>query len=168
MKKVIIGSLMTIIVLLGCKKKEKDPVEFFSFTADGVDYFYPQIKGTSFVGDWSTLGAGVAAGNLGYIIGAHSEVKPSARGRFLFYLNENLMLTEDTIILYGNNGWVEIRDFLFKGNSYSSNDTYNGRIIFHQKNKEFLKGEFEFKAQQQYNGSIIHITNGKFSIIPSH
>lgn len=168
MKKVIIGSLMAISVLLGCKKKEKEPVEFFSFTANGVDYFYPQIKGTAFVGDWKTLGAGVASGNLGYIIRVRSEEEPSAPGQFIFFLNENLMLTEDTIVLYGNNGWVEIKHLFEMDNNFSTNATYNGRIIFHQKDKTFLKGKFEFKAQNQYNDSIIHITNGQFSIIPSH
>ncbi len=30
-----------------------------------------------------------------------------------------------------------------------------------------LSGTFEFEAQQQYNDSILYITNGKFSIIPT-
>ena len=168
MKKVIIGSLMAISVLLGCKKKEKEPVEFFSFTANGVDYFYPQIKGTAFVGDWKTLAARLLPGDMGYMITGRSKEEPSAPGQIVFLFPGDGMPIEDTIILNGLNGLVKIEDFLFMGNSFSTNTDYNGRIIFHQKDKSFLKGEFEFKAQNQYNNSIIHITNGQFSIIPSH
>lgn len=165
--KILTAGFLALNLLLGCEKKENNPKEYFSFTANGVDYHYPQVKGTSFVGKWQTLGAGKVSGNLGYMIRGYSVKDETAPGRIEFLLFEDGLPNQDTVILDGNMADAKLMDFLTQGNRYFTNSLYNGHIIFHERSDNLLKGEFEFKAQQQYDSTIIHITNGKFSIIPS-
>src|SRR5690625_1352014 len=168
MNMLIVGSFLAIGILLGCKKKEKEPLEYFSFTANGVDYYYPQIKGTAFVGNWKTLGAGPMSGNMGFLIRARSVEDPAIPGEFRFtFFPGDQIPQEDTIILDNSNAWAEIEDFIDMGNSFNTKGVNSGKIIFKIRSEEMLSGTFEFEANQQYNDSILHITNGKFSIIPT-
>src|SRR5690554_3217012 len=168
MNKLLICSFLAIGLLLGCKKKEKEPLEYFSFTANGVDYYYPQIKGTAFVGNWKTLGAGSMSGNMGFLIRARSEENPAIPGEFRFtFFPGDQIPQQDTIILDNSNAWAEIENFINMGNNFNTNGSYSGKLIFTVRSEDMLSGTFEFEAQQQYNDSILHITNGKFSIIPT-
>src|SRR5690554_1995340 len=177
MNKLIIGSFLAIGLLLGCKKKEKEPLEYFSFTANGVDYYYPQIKGTAFVGNWKTLGAGSMSGNMGFLIRARSEENPSIPGEFRFtFFPGDQIPQQDTIILDGLNNRVNLIGFLKHGDNYQHYTSLPGKIIFTERTEERLSGIFEFKAElYRYNtlteplwtDTFIHITNGKFSIIPT-
>src|SRR5690554_129695 len=168
MNKLLICSFLAIGLLLGCKKKEKEPLEYFSFTANGVDYYYPQIKGTAFVGNWKTLGAGPMSGNMGFLIRARSVEDPAIPGEFRFtFFPGDQIPQEDTIILDNSNAWAEIEDFIDMGNSFNTKGVNSGKIIFKIRSEEMLSGTFEFEANQQYNDSILHVTNGKFSIKPT-
>jgi len=168
MNKLLICSFLAIGLLLGCKKKEKEPLEYFSFTANGVDYYYPQEKRSGFLGESQALWAGASSGDLGYFISARSFEDPTARGtfRFTFFPGDQIP-QQDTIILDNSNAWAEIENFINMGNNFNTNGSYSGKIIFTVRSEDMLSGTFEFEAQQQYNDSILHITNGKFSIIPT-
>jgi len=174
MNKVIISSFLAIGLLLGCKKKEKEPLEYFSFTANGVDYYYPQEKKHGFLGESKTLWAGSSSGNLGYFISARSFENPVAEGtfRFTFFPGDQIP-QEDTIILGQNSNMVEIQDFIESGAYYKMHPPLTGKIIFTERSEEKLSGTFEFEATRTTTpvsgstDSILHITNGKFSIIPT-
>jgi len=174
MNKLLICSFLAIGLLLGCKKKEKEPLEYFSFTANGVDYYYPQIKGTAFVGNWKTLGAGPMSGNMGFLIRARSVEDPAIPGEFRFtFFPGDQIPQQDTIILDGVNNITAVEWFLNQDAYYKLLPPQKGKIIFTERTEEKLSGTFEFEATRTiipvYGSadSILHITNGKFSIIPT-
>ena len=160
------------ILFLGACVKDKNATpkphsdEYFSFDANGVHYNYPQEKGSSlFTGDWCTLSAGPVSASVGYQIYASSLKDPVAEGIFLFSFNSNNLPIQDTIILDGTYNRVSITDINVEGNSFELAAPCSGSLIFTQKSNTRIEGKFEFDAQQA-GGSVIHITNGKFSIIP--
>src|SRR5690625_4169515 len=143
MNKLIVGSFLAIGLLLGCKKKEKEPLEYFSFTANGVDYYYPQEERTGFLGVNQALWAGPSSGNLGYFLGASNFEDPVAPGTFRFtFFPTDQIPQEDTIILT-------------------------------ERTEKKLSGTFAVEATRTTTpvagstDSILHVTNGKFSIIPT-
>src|SRR5690554_3258606 len=144
MNKLLICSFLAIGLLLGCKKKEKEPLEYFSFTASGVDYYYPQEKKYGFLGESKTLWAGSSSGNLGYFISARSFENPVAEGtfRFTFFPGDQIP-QQDTIILDNSNAWAEIEDFIDMGNSFNTKGVNSGKIIFKIRSEEMLSGTFE-------------------------
>ena len=174
MNKLIIGSFLAIGLLLGCKKKEKEPLEYFSFTANGVDYNYPQEKRSGFLGESQALWAGASSGDLGYFISARSFEDPTARGTFRFTLFPGDQIPQqDTFILDGVNNITVVEWFLNQDAYYKLLPPQKGKIIFTERTEEKLSGTFEFEATRTiipvYGSadSILHITNGKFSIIPT-
>jgi hypothetical protein len=186
MKRLWICILHLPVLLNSCKDKNKidpDAEEYFSFYADGEYFYYPQEKGSSIgVGNWKTLSAG-KSGTTAYIIYAynsryHSNTNPTNPGAFLFEFSSNHMPEQDTIIIDGNTTRASIQRLGNQDNYYSLVYPLTGKIIFTQRNKEKLVGIFEFDAYKYitdtvglgviYTDTIIHITQGKFSIIPSH
>ncbi len=169
MNKLLICSFLAIGLLLGCKKKEKEPLEYFSFTANGVDYYYPQGETPGgFAGSSNALGAGSAGYGLGFQIYAFSLENPAIPGEFRFtFFPGDQIPQQDTIILDGVNNMTVVEWFLNQDAFYKLLPPQKGKIIFTERTEEKLSGTFEFEAQQQYNDSILHITNGKFSIIPT-
>src|SRR5690625_435672 len=167
MNKLIFDIFLAIGLLLDCKKKEKEPLEYFSFTANGVDYYYPQDVLKGFGTSRRAIFA-VSSHNTGFFIEASSFENRAAQGtfRFTFFPGDQIP-QEDTIILDNSNAWAEIEDFIDMGNSFNTKGVNSGKIIFKIRSEEMLSGTFEFEANQQYNDSILHITNGKFSIIPT-
>ena len=178
MNKLIIGSLLAIGLLLGCKKKEKEPLEYFSFRANGVDYNYPQGQTRGgFTGSSNALGAGSAGYGLEFQIYAFSLENPVIPGKFRFaFFPGDQIPQQDTIILDGVNNKVNLMGFLKHGNNYQHYASLPGRIIFTERTEERLSGTFEFKAELYryktltkplWTDTFIHITNGRFSIIPT-
>ena|SRR5690625_106487 len=178
MNKLIVGSFLAIRLLLGCKKKEKEPLEYFSFTANRIDYNYPQGETPGgFTGSSNALGAGSAGYGLGFQIYAFSLENPATPGEFRFtFFPGDQIPQQDTIILDGLNNRVNLIGFLKHGDNYQHYASLPGKIIFTERTEERLSGIFEFKAElYRYNtlteplwtDTFIHITNGKFSIIPT-
>lgn len=159
-----------------CKKKTKS-TEYFSFDAEGVHYDYPQdeTEGGLFGGPVSTLGATLLSGNLGYQIYAFSLENPAAPGVFNFNFLGNSIPSHDTVYFDGVSNSASIGKFLSSSNNYELRYPLSGRIIFTERNSNRLTGTFEFDAykmkvvdmNQVPTDTIIHITNGKFSIIPA-
>ena len=169
MKHAILLILTSLIFTTACKKKEKtepEPEEYFSFYADGEYFYYPQEKGLGFGGTGQTLKAW-GAGTAGYIIRGYSRKDPVAGGAISLYIQGGQIPDQDTIILNNINGYASFTDFKHTSNDYYTNNIEIGRLIFTKKTANKLEGIFEFTAKQQYNGSLIHITEGKFAIIPS-
>ncbi|HZH88344.1 MAG TPA: hypothetical protein VFD78_04115 [Chitinophagaceae bacterium] len=179
MNKLIIGSFLAIGLLLGCKKKEKEPLEYFSFTANGVDYNYPQEKRSGFLGVNQALWAGSSSGNLGYFIGASNFEDLAIPGtfRFTFFPGDQIP-QQDTIILDGVSAKVNLIGFLKDGDNYQHYGSLPGKIIFTERSEDMLSGTFEFQAELYrphpdyvshviWTDTFIHITNGKFSIKPT-
>src|SRR5690606_36167121 len=176
MNKVIISSFLAIGILLGCKKKEKEPLEYFSFTANGVDYYYPQDEtpGGLFGGPSNTLGAGSAGYGLGFQIYAFSLEDPASPGEFRFtFFPGDQIPQQDTIILNGVNNGTVVQKFLNQEAYYKLLPPQKGKIIFTERTEEKLSGTFEFEATRTTTpvsgstDSILHVTNGKFSIKPT-
>ena len=161
-----------ILSAIGCKKKDQTPEEYFSFDANGVHYDYPQEKkeASLFGGGKKALSAW-ASNSLGYQISAYTLKDGAIPGYFLFRLYGGFP-AKDTILL-GADGEVSIERFINQSANYSMIPPY-GRIIFTERTSERLTGTFEFYAElYQFPtfgpevDTVIHITNGRFSIIPS-
>lgn len=175
MKKLLLIALL-LPGIVACKKKNKS-TEYFSFDADGVHYDYPQdeTNGGLFGGPISTLGAGAMSGGLGYQIYAFSLGNPVARGEVNFNFPGNSIPSQDTVYFNGVNNSVSIGKFLNSSNNYELRQPLSGRIIFTERSNNRLTGTFEFDAykmkvvdmNQVPTDTIIHIANGKFSIIPA-
>ena len=178
MKK-LLALAAALLTLAACTPKpQPQPEDYFSFDANGVHYDYPQIKGTSLMtGDWKTLKAGSSSATVGYIIGANSLQNDIARGTFSFTLtqNGNQIPSQDTVLLDGITNTISIQKFLDQDNSYELLPPLSGRIIFSERSSQKLSGTFQFDAYKLkiVNGgwaptdTILHGTNGKFSIIPT-
>lgn len=170
--------LLPCLVLLSttaCNKKNKTPDEYFSFTANGVHYDYPQETKSGFLGESKTLFAGPSSGNLGYFIVGKSFKDPTAEGGVSFNFSSENKPDKDTIILDGFNASVSIGKFLDASNNYELRQPLTGKIIFTERNSNRLTGIFQFNAYKmkvvnanwEPTDTILHITNGKFSIIPA-
>jgi len=175
-----ICALLLPVWLSSCKDRfPPDAEEFFSFYADGEFSYYPQEEGSSFGGTWQTLKAG-KSGATDYAIYAYnnryySHTNPTTLGAFSFRFNVNYIPEQDTVIIDGNAVTVDIYDLLMAGNSYTLEYPLTGKIIFTQRNQEKLAGTFEFDAYKlkqedgewQITDTVLHITKGRFAIIPS-
>ena len=183
MKYLWICMLLLPVLLNSCKDKNKidpDAEEYFSFYADGEYFYYPQEKGSSFGGNWKTLNAGksgtTAYGIYAYNSGYYSHTNPTTLGAFSFRFNVNHIPEHDTIMLNGASNTVGISKFKTQNNNYELYPPLAGSIIFTERNSKKLTGTFEFNAYKlkqvgmewQITDTIIHITQGKFSIIPSN
>ena len=173
MKSIIILSL-GVLFFTACKKKDNKPTEYFSFDANGVHYEYPQIKKQDLFGGIQTLSAGPTSATVGYQIYAYSTKNPAAQGAFTFAFSNNEIPERDTIILDGIHNSAGIAKFQNFSYNYEIRTSLSGRIIFTERSSALLKGTFEFNAykmhtvglNQEPTDTVIHITNGKFSIIP--
>ena len=182
MKYLWICILLLPVLLNSCKDKNKinpDAEEYFSFYADGEYFYYPQEKGSSFGGNWKTLNAGksgtTAYGIYAYNSGYYSHTNPTTLGAFSFRFNVNHIPEQDTVIIDGNTTSVEIDQLYSQDYSHTLIYPLTGKIIFTQRNQQKLCGTFEFDAYKYdmisgeiYTDTVLHITQGKFSIIPSN
>ncbi|OJV50901.1 MAG: hypothetical protein BGO31_10525 [Bacteroidetes bacterium 43-16] len=176
MKQLIFLSLALPGIVACNKDKKKTPEEYFSFYADGVYYDYPQEKGSSLFVDWKTLSAGASSASVGYQIYAYSRKNPVADGFFSFIFSGNHIPSQDTILLDGVSNVVGIGKFNAMENNYELKQPLSGKIIFTERTSDKLTGIFAFDAYKMRvegnnwvpTDSIIHITEGKFSIIPSN
>ena len=158
--KIILSIFMSSIFFMSCKDKKKIEPEL-------EEYFnYPQIKGLGFGGTGQTLEA-YGAGTAGYIITGYSRDNPIARGYVTIYIFGGQIPNQDTVFLNDIEGYASLKDYKHSGNNYFTNIIENGRIIFTKRTNQKLEGIFEFTARQQYDSTLIHITNGKFAIIPT-
>jgi hypothetical protein len=178
MKRLWICVLLLPVLLNSCKDKNKidpDAEEYFSFYADGEYFYYPQEKGLGFGGTGQTLKAG-KSGTTAYRIYAYSRKNPVATGAVSFGFSENHIPDNDTIMLNGASNTVGISKFKTQNSNYELYPPLTGSIIFTERNSKKLTGTFEFNAYKlkqvgmewQITDTIIHITQGKFSIIPSN
>lgn len=177
MKKIAFLSLV-LPAIAACDKDKNNshtPEEYFSFYADGVYYDYPQEKGSTIFVDWKTLGAGPTSATVGYQIRAYSRKNPVAEGTVLFSFSGNHIPTQDTVLIDGVSNTVGIGKFNATDKNYELKQPLTGKIIFSERTSSKLMGTFEFDAYKMRvegnnwvpTDTIIHITNGKFSIIPS-
>ena len=168
MKKYLIFFAAMLLGITACDKKHKTPEEYFSFDANGVHYEYPQESDIGWLGETKTLFAGAQSGNLGYTIAGSSWKNPTAPGTITFTFSNTDFPTQDTIILNANGDYASIKWFLEQGTYYYTGNLQVGKVIFSERSNTKLTGVFEFYAKEQTTGEILHITNGKFSIIPSN
>jgi|SRR5690554_6013394 len=176
--KIFFPILLTSILIFSCKKKNQNPEEYFSFYANGVKHEYPQdqTEGGLFGGPSNTLGAGSLSGNLGYQIYAFNLEGWGTPGMITFNFPGSEIPSQDTIILDGISNRVRIENFLNFRDNYELHPPLTGKIIFSERTNEKLSGTFEFEAElyrtisisnREWTDTILHVTQGKFSIIPS-
>lgn len=175
MKKLLITAA-ALCLLAACQDKtqpEPEPEEYFSFYADGQYNNYPQKKGLGFGGTGQTLKAIRGSATTGYRISAW-DYNSNAQGGISITFSGSNMPDKDTIILTS----VGINDFKqSSGGDYILRPPLTGKVIFSERSNTKLTGTFEFQAFRigyDENGSnyltdtIITITDGKFSIIPTN
>ncbi|HRP88793.1 MAG TPA: hypothetical protein PKX92_02015 [Edaphocola sp.] len=171
MKNIILLFLL-LPTMMACNKKENNK-EYFYFDANGVHYNYPLKTKLGLLGESKSIWAGASSGSLGYFMGASCWKDPSAPGTITFNFPGNNIPTQDTIILDGVNNRSTIERFLNQEAYYKLVPPQNGRIIFTERTTQRLTGTFQFDVKlvvtptQGTVDSVIHITNGKFSIIPA-
>ncbi|MBL7705230.1 MAG: hypothetical protein JNM21_06735 [Taibaiella sp.] len=177
MKKIVFLSLV-LPAIAACdkdKNNSKTPEEYFSFYADGVYYDYPQEKENGWLGENKTLFAGPSSATVGYILSARTFKDPVVDGNIYITLSGNHIPTQDTIQLDGITNVVGIGKFNTADNNYELKQPLRGKMIFLERTSSKLTGTFEFDAYKMRvegnnwvpTDTIIHITNGKFSIIPA-
>lgn len=170
MKKLLLFILTIPLLLVSCIKKEPPSTEYFSFYANGKEYNYPQgkSKGSLFVGSSDAIAAWFHDDNLVVAtIYAFSLEDPVTYGEFRFWLSEKNLPSQDTIILGAKENFVTINKFLYDGANYRTRYPQSGKMIFTERTSKRLTGIFEFDAVNIHDDTtVIHITNGKFSIIP--
>ena len=171
MKKITTLLTAATIVLAsstGCTKTESSSDRYFRFKANGVQYDYKYECENSWTGT-STCSFGAfqskttAWGGTYQIYGASFKEK-TAEGEVRFFLNKEDFNTKDTIILDGVRNIAKIYNLNYGSNNYIQNDTNTGRIIFLSKTNGILKAQFHFFANQQYDKSLISITEGAFQV----
>ncbi|HRP88438.1 MAG TPA: hypothetical protein PKX92_00230 [Edaphocola sp.] len=158
-----------------CKKKNKSTKEYFSFDANGVHYDYLQDIKYGFGTSRRAIYA-VGGSNLGYVIVGSNFKNPTAEGAIIFNFAEDHIPDKDTIIFNGINNKILIEKFLNIDNNYELKLPLQGRIIFTERSNNLLSGIFEFDVYKmkvvdwhwEATDTILHITNGKFSIIPAN
>ncbi|RQO29796.1 hypothetical protein DBR32_14525 [Taibaiella sp. KBW10] len=76
---------------------------------------------------------------------------------------------KDTFMIDGVNATASIWYFGQRGDTYfaKGGNQGSGKIIFSKRNPKRLEGTFEFTAINRVDSSVITITNGKFSIVPT-
>lgn len=175
--------LLATIWLTACDKKDPkpdtDPAYYFRFKADGVAYDYKYECETTFSGSACNM-AGFQSTSTGwggtYQIYGHSFDIPSARGEVRFYLNKEDFNNLDTIILDGSRSWVEV--YKMPNGIYNAGYVLDvplmGKIIFTEKNTEYLKGIFEFETFKivmneetgvsERTDSVVKFTEGEFFV----
>lgn len=162
--------------IAACKKKNKS-TEYFSFDANGVHYDYPQDVKEGFGTSRKALYAAGSSASVGYFIVGSSFKNPAAEGSISFNFSGNQIPNEDTIILDGLNNKVTVGAFLDQEDYYKMRSPMTGKIIFTERTAQRLTGTFEFDVELYrtpsfgnivWTDTILHVTNGKFSIIPAH
>lgn len=172
-KKTLLFILALPLLALSCNKKKQTEKEYFSFYADGKYYNYPQKIEFGFLGKSQALYAAFATGGIDLIMGASDFSKPTISGRVKFLLSD--FSSQDTIILDDKRNSVGVRDLLEYGDAYELREPLTGKIIFTERTSKRLTGTFEFDAFKmkvvsmnwEPTDTILKVTKGKFSIIPS-
>ena len=171
--KIITLALLTLLAACGTKTSTPDPEpeEYFSFYADGEFFNYRQQFITGLIGDTDNKAIEAERmGTTGYRISASDHDAPGyARGGVQLFFSGAHIPESDTVIIHSG----EILDFKSFFNNYVIKPPLFGTIIFTERTTSKLTGTFEFEAYKSlgggvYSDTILHITGGKFSIIPSN
>lgn len=149
---------------------EPEPDEYFSFYADGEYINYPQKKGLGFTGDGQTLKAYIL-GSTSFTISGYNFDNLND-GQVSMTIPGGHLPDSDTIILTS----AGVTNFKGGDNNYEMLAPLSGKIIFSERSGSRLTGTFEFQAYKVYKDiseviitdTIINITDGNFSIIPTN
>ena len=173
MKKTLLALTFCALASTACNPPtpapEPEPDEYFSFYADGEYYFYPQIYESGLFAADPTLQA-FSLGATSYLIRGRQKEFPT--GSLSLFIPGGHIPDSDTVILTS----AGIQDLGEMSNSFEMDPPLLGRVIFTERSSTRLTGTFEFDAYhvnfedtsgKTITDTIIHITDGKFSIIPS-
>ena len=167
MKQLFIISII-LLSFSACKDKviqEPEPDEYFSFYADGEYFNYPQKRNKGFLVDGHLLEA-YKLGTTQFVIQAGLENNPWSI--MSIYFPGGHIPDRDTIELSA----AGIQHFKEMDVTFGLRPPLTGRVIFSERTESRLTGTFEFQAylylgRGVYSDSILTISGGKFSIIPS-
>lgn len=172
MKKHLLLPIFLLGLFSACRddtpKPEPEPDEYFSFYADGVYYNYPQVKKLGFDEKAQTLEAKFISATVGYQITGMLKDNPRGRIKMTIFPMGHIP-DQDTVEL----NHAVIYDFLNFSHNYKIAPPLRGKIIFTERTYMRLTGTFEFQAYKyvsttgELTDTIITITDGKFSIIPT-
>ena len=175
MKNALLGLLLLFATLSSCKKDTPPATlpdtnaqgEYFNCKIDGKYWTYKQAGYTNH--DDLTAGKGIIT-DPGYVITAENgEDFPQTVVKFWMIGTD--FPDSDTIELadYSSGNYAEI----VGPNTDNANLDFNtkdssseGRLIFTKRMANRLEGNFYFDAYRKSSSSVIHITEGRFSIIP--
>lgn len=160
--------LFLILLLAACHKNEPatEPKEYFNCYIDGKYWTYAQGSFTNH----DALRARVNAITLpGFEITADNVTNFPTTIINIWFIEETFP-TKDTVMLttYSDGYYAEIisPDTAGSGNSFETDNTYTGQLIFTKREPNLIQGTFYFDAYSAAQNRTVHITNGKFSIIP--
>ncbi len=162
--------ITSALLFNACRNKSIEPEEYFSFYADGEYFNIPQESRWSFGGEVKSLKA-YKVGLTSYSIRA--TVKDFPHTSVSLEFSGGHIPDEDTVIIYS----AGISHLKKDENNYEILPPLTGRVIFTERSSSKLTGAFEFEAYKYnydsddhviYTDTIIKITNGKFSIIPTN
>lgn len=160
--------LFLILLLAACHKNEPatEPKEYFNCYIDGKYWTYAQGSFTNH----DALRARVNAITLpGFEITADNVTIFPQTIINIWFIQESFP-TKDTVELttYNDGYYAEISNPDTAGNlhKFRTNDTLSGVLIFTKREPNLIQGTFYFDAYNETLNRTVHITNGKFSIIP--
>lgn len=160
--------IFLILLLAACYKNEPapEPKEYFNCYIDGKYWTYKQGSFTNH----DALRARVNAITLpGFEITADDVTTFPQTQINIWFIQENFP-TKDTVELttYNDGYYAEILGPDTTGAliGFETDDTHTGHLIFTKREPNLIQGTFYFDAYSAAQNRTVHITNGKFSIIP--
>jgi|GEM_PF-1401792 len=162
--------LLALALVFGssCRKTSgTSPKEYFSCIINGVYFTYKQDP----TSNHDALIARPGQITLpAYQIAGDNVVDFPYTGINFWLINKSFP-DKDTVILstYEDGAYATInypQDSTMVAVDFSTDSNHTGRIIFTKRSPSELEGTFSFDAQRAGSSTVLHITEGKFSIKP--
>lgn len=178
MKKLLLSLSVALSLVYGCKPD--DPIvtpnpppvsesdEYFNCYIDGKYWTYKQGSG-SFSGD-ALKAERIIMQGPNFRIQAANHVDNDDNTVIVLWMVADTFPSKDTIplTLDADSAYAAIvgPNLDFMNISFKTNHVASGELIFTKRTSERLEGTFYFDAQRPDTSVVIHVTNGRFSIIP--
>lgn len=163
-------SLFLLLLLAACHKNETSPAtepkEYFNCYINGKYWTYKQPT----FSNHDPLRAWYEASLIPHFALGGDNVVDFPQTGIGFDLDNINFPNKDTFYLSsypgGNMAHIDNPDTDGNLHEFRTNDTLTGVLIFTKREANLIQGTFYFDAYNETLNRTVHITNGKFSIIP--
>jgi hypothetical protein len=161
--------LVLILVLFTCMtcckkqpKTEPEPEEYFNCYIDGEYFTYTKEY------SWVTNKAlKCRLNHQGWFEIMGFDAQNAEQNGIGFFIVGGGLPTKDTLDLKAyQRAELYYRKLGTPSSSANTNDSIGGQLIFTTRTTSLVKGIFNFDVLNPNNNQIVHITNGKFKVIP--